>query len=364
MMVNDAGGFRYATSKGSGATGRHADRQIVDDPHKPQDILSPKMRGSELRADCENTEQWWNQTMSTRLIAAPGIVPVRVVIMQRLHEADLTGKLLKEFGDEYTHLMIPQSFEPERKCVTVLKRDPETKEPVKTWEDPRTEADELMCPDRMNEAFCKNRKKELGSKGYAAQEQQRPTPAGGGIFKRKHIQRYKVVPELAYRDITITVDCAFKDLETSDFVVAQAWAQHGADFYLLDQIRDRMSFSDTLKALKDFIIKWRKCRRVLIEDKANGTAVINVLQDKIPGIIPIEPEGGKEARANAVEPLWEAGNVKIPEAGMYDWVGDFVEEVVTFPGTFDDQVDAMTQALIYLHGNSSNEYVMAMRNLG
>lgn len=363
LMVNMAGGYRYATSKGSGATGRHTDRQIVDDPHKPQDILSPKMRGSELRADCENTYQWWNQTMSTRLIAAPAVTPVRVVIMQRLHEADLTGKLLKEFGDEYTHLMIPQRFEPERKCVTVLKRDPETEEPIKIWEDPRTEPEELMCPERMNEAFCNNRKKELGEKGYAAQEQQRPTPAGGGIFKREWMQHYKTVPERAYRDITLSFDCTFKDLDSSDYVVGQAWAAFGADFYLLDQIRARMDFSQTLQAIIDFKAKWRRARRILIEDKANGPAVISMLKKKIPGIIAIEPMGGKEARANAVEPLWEAGNVHLPEPEKAPWIGDFKEEVISFPGVFDDQVDAMTQTLIYLSERSANTFLQAMQNI-
>jgi predicted phage terminase large subunit-like protein len=321
------------------------------------------MRGSELRADCENTYQWWNQTMATRLIAAPGVTPVRVVIMQRLHEADLTGKLLAEFKDEYEHLMIPQKYEPNRKCITVLKRDAITREPIKIWEDPRTDAGELMCPIRMNDAFCRGREKELGSSGYAAQEQQRPTPAGGGMFRREWMQRYSVVPERALRDITLSFDCAFKDLQTSDFVVGQAWAQAGPDFYLLDQIRGRMSFTDTLRAIRDFSAKWRHARRILIEDKANGPAVINVLKKEIMGVIPINPLGGKEARANAIEPLWEAGNVWVPESSKAPWVGDFVEELVSFPGVFDDQVDAMSQALLFLKERSANEYVQAMSKI-
>lgn len=363
MMSNDKGGFRFATSKGSGATGRHGDRQIVDDPHKPQDILSPKMRGTELRADCENTYQWWTQTMATRLIADPNNPAVRVVIMQRLHEADLTGKLLAEFGDEYTHLMIPQQFEPSRKCVTILKRNPETKEPVKTWEDPRTEEGELMCPSRMDDDFCKGRKKELGSNGYAAQEQQRPNPSGGGIFKRKWIQHYNALPARAFRDITLSVDCTFKDLMTSDFVVGQAWVEFENSFYLLDQFRDRMTFTETLKAIRAFFAKWRGTARVLIEDKANGSAVIDTLKKEIHGVIAIEPEGGKEARANAVEPLWEAKEVFLPDPSKAPWVHDFIEELIKFPGVFDDQVDAMSQALTYMKKKSASEYVKAMQKL-
>jgi predicted phage terminase large subunit-like protein len=364
MMVNDAGGFRYATGKGSGATGRHADRQIVDDPHKPQDILSGALSSSVIRADCENTYQWWTQTMATRLIAAPGIRPVRVVIMQRLHEADLTGKLQKEFGDEYEHLMIPQRFEPDRKCITVLKRDPETKEPVKIWEDPRTEPGELMCPERMNEEFCNGRKKELGSKGYAAQEQQRPTPSGGGVFKREWFKFYKSLPAKAYRNLLQSWDCSFKDLVTSDFVVGQVWAQYGPDYYLLDQVRDRMTFSGTLIAVNTLSGKWPRAHLKLIEDKANGTAVIDVLKNKISGIVPVSPLGGKEVRANACEPIVEAGNVYLPDPSIAPWVNDYIEEMVSFPGVFDDQVDATTQALNYMLEKNNDMYRLALEQLG
>jgi len=88
----------------------------------------------------------------------------------------------------------------------------------------------------------------------------------------------------------------------------------------------------------------------LIEDKANGSAVIQMLMNQIRGIIPVNPSGGKIARAAGISPLIEAGNVYLPHPQMFPWVGDFLEECAAFPnGAHDDQVDAMTQVLLRWH---------------
>lgn len=72
-----------------------------------------------------------------------------------------------------------------------------------------------------------------------------------------------------------------------------------------------------------------------------------MLSREIPGILPVNPEGGKVARAAAVSPLIEAGNIFLPRPLHAPWVNDFVEECAAFPnGAHDDQVDAMTQALL------------------
>jgi predicted phage terminase large subunit-like protein len=83
-----------------------------------------------------------------------------------------------------------------------------------------------------------------------------------------------------------------------------------------------------------------------VEDKANGTAVVNSLSRQVPGLIPVEPDGGKEARARAVTPFIEAGQVWTPAPEIAPWVGGFVNEAAAFPnGSHDDQVDACTQAI-------------------
>ena len=127
----------------------------------------------------------------------------------------------------------------------------------------------------------------------------------------------------------------------------------GADRYLLDQVRGRMSFTETLDAMRGLSSKWPQTTRKLVEDKANGTAVIDVLKKEIPGIIPVEPFGGKVVRAHATTAVAEAGNVYIPAASACPWVMDFVEEMAAFPsGAHDDQVDCYSQANAYYNDNT------------
>jgi phage uncharacterized protein (putative large terminase), C-terminal domain len=141
-------------------------------------------------------------------------------------------------------------------------------------------------------------------------------------------------------------DCSFKSASTSDYVVGQVWGRVGGEFYLLDQVRDRMDFTETLQAVRALTAKWPKARSKLIEDKANGQAVIDALKREIPGIIPVTPKESKEARAMAVQPFMEAGNVYLPDPSIAPWIHDFIEECAAFPNAaHDDQVDAMTQAL-------------------
>ena len=176
------------------------------------------------------------------------------------------------------------------------------------------------------------------------------------MFRREWWQRWSVLPGDLF-DFLQSWDCAFKDKSTSDFVVGQVWARskkNSANRYLLDQVRARMSFTETLQAIRDLSAKWPKATRKLIEDKANGTAVIDTLKTSIPGIVPVEPLGGKVVRAHAVTAVVEAGNIYIPAATVAPWVHDFVEELAAFPSaTHDDQVDSMTQANAWYNDKGS-----------
>ncbi len=130
-------------------------------------------------------------------------------------------------------------------------------------------------------------------------------------------------------------------------MVGQVWGRIGSVYLLGDQVRARMDCPTTVKAVRDLSQKWPGTLAKLIEDKANGSAVIQMLTHEIPGILPVNPSGGKIARAAAVSPLIEAGNVYLPHPLHAPWVMDFIEECAAFPnGTHDDQVDAMTQAII------------------
>jgi len=151
-------------------------------------------------------------------------------------------------------------------------------------------------------------------------------------------------------------DCAFKSTATSDFVVGQVWARDGANRYLVDQVRRRMTFTETLQAVREMSEAYPQANRKLIEDKANGSAVIDTLRREIAGMIPIQPHGGKEARAQAVSAAVESGNVYLPRRAR--WVMDFIEECAAFPNAaHDDQVDAMTQALIRYKKNDRKSLI-------
>jgi predicted phage terminase large subunit-like protein len=175
---------------------------------------------------------------------------------------------------------------------------------------------------------------------------QSPRPTEGSLFKRKWIQYYKVRPG-RFDEILQSWDCTFKDTKDSDFVVGQVWGRVGAFYYLLDQTRGQMDFPATIAAIESLTAKWPAAHTKLVEDKANGSAVISVLRKKITGLIPVNPEGGKEARAAAVSPSFESGNVFLPDPTLCPWIHDYIEELVSFPqGKNDDQVDSTTQALI------------------
>jgi predicted phage terminase large subunit-like protein len=140
---------------------------------------------------------------------------------------------------------------------------------------------------------------------------------------------------------------AFKDIDSSDYVVGQVWAKKQADKFLLHQVKARLDFPKTLDAVRKTTTDWPHTHAKLVEDKANGTAVIATLKHEISGMIPVNPEGGKESRASAVSPQIESGNIYLPHPALMPWVGAFIDECASFPNAaHDDQVDSMSQALL------------------
>ncbi len=332
-------GSLYSTSILGGATGRGARLLIIDDPIKNRAEAESKT----IRDKIYNE---WQDTFYSRLTADASVI----VIMTRWHEDDLAGRLLKEQALPWEEIKIPAIAEEN----DLLGREP----------------GEALAPEiGKDEEWVAKTKAVTGSRGWAALYQQRPTPAGGNIFKRSWIKFY--VPTLEKKiefnlgdDVVIlprlfdrqaqSWDCTFKDTETSDFVSGQVWGKKRADFYLLDRHHERMGIVETMKAIKVMCNKWPKARGIYIEDKANGTAVIEMLKKKISGIVPVTPDGGKEVRANAVAPLWEAGNVYLPHPLICPWINDFIDELVAFPNAeHDDDVDSMTQMLNKMIGKAS-----------
>jgi predicted phage terminase large subunit-like protein len=321
---NDRGGYRIAIGVGGAATGEGGDRVVVDDPHNIREAESDTIRQGVL--------DWWDQVMSTRLNDPK--TGAMVIVMQRVHENDLAGHVLQQ-GD-YEELKLPAEYEGSRRMTSI------------GWQDPRTEPDELLWPERFGREEIDRLKRDLGSYGAASQLQQRPSPAEGGILKRHWWKFYRDAPR-KFKEVIQSWDCSFKDSRSSDFVVGQVWGRNGADKYLLDQVRGRMDCPATMQAVKRLSEKWPQAQRKVIEDKANGPAVVAMLKHEIAGLIAVNPKGGKEVRAQAVSPQIEAGNVYLPDPSIAPWINGFIEECAAFPnGAFDDQVDAMSQALVYL----------------
>jgi predicted phage terminase large subunit-like protein len=329
---NDKAGYRIAIGVGGAATGEGGDRVVVDDPHNVREAESEIVRQSVL--------DWWDQVMSTRLND-----PKRgamVIVMQRVHENDLAGHVLQQGG--YEELKLPAEYEGSQQVTSI------------GWRDPRTEPGELLWPERFGQEEVEALKRTMGSYAAAGQLQQRPAPAAGGILKRHWWKFYREAPR-PFSEVIQSWDCAFKDTRTSDFVVGQVWGRHGADKYLLDQVRGRMDCPATIQAVKRLSEKWPQAQAKLVEDKANGPAVIATLKHEIVGLIAVNPEGGKEVRAHAVSPQIEAGNVYLPDPTIAPWIGGFIDECAAFPnGAYDDQVDAMSQALVRLGTHRNLEF--------
>lgn len=333
---NDRTGLRLATSVGALGTGEGGDIVCVDDPHKVKEVESKVQREAVL--------DWWDGEMSSRLND-----PERgafVVVGQRTHHQDLQGHLI-EAG--YEHLNLPTEYDPKRAKVTSL-----------GIKDPRTEPRELLWPQRMTEDVVAEAKRTMGSYRFEGQHNQNPSPPEGGILKRQW-WRFHSGPSQhrlprSFDEWLQSWDMAFKDTQESSYVCGLVWARKGADAYLMPEcIHDRLDFPATVRSLLALSVRYPKARRKLIEDKANGPAVIAAMRRKVGGLIPVPVKGSKEARAHAVSYLPEAGNVYLPHPDVAPWVLDLIEECAQLPtGTYDDYADALTQALDRMAGKMEN----------
>lgn len=309
---------------GGGFTGNPGTVFIIDDPIKnAEEALSATTKESQWN--------WYQSTCKVRMAANSG----QIIMATSWAEDDLVGRVKAQFkGDpRLTVLTFPAingadevGYNPELQLGALIPK---------------------LHPLSQLLEF----KEELSAYWWSAIYQQSPKALGGNVFKEVGIKYYlpKDLPE-KFDKMCASWDCTFKDTDGTDFVVGQVWGKKGANSYLLAQIRARMSFTKTVDSVLALHTDWPRARAILIEDKANGPAVIDTLKSKVPGIIPSEPDGSKLARAHAVTSYWEAGNVWLPHPDLFPWVKALVDEITRFPAAAnDDQVDAMTQALRWLY---------------
>ncbi len=368
-FYTQAKGMRFATSPGGRATGYHANKIVLDDLAKPQSITEDYL---------EEIADWQKQTLASR--GLPGAA--HVLIMQRLHENDPAGQVLRKLKDdgskEFEHLMLPMRLDASRACSTSI-----------GFTDPRTEPGELLWPAYKNEAEVRQIEKDMGSQVASAQLQQNPTPTGGIVFQRDWLTNYYTVAPARFDAMCLSFDFTFKDVSKNkggkiDFVGCGAYGRKGADVFLIDLHLERLDFPASLALVKSKARRWPRIMAKLVEDKANGPAVISMLKKDISGLIAVTPEGGKDARANAVAPMYEARNVWYPDPNgaitdpatqhspvMLPFVWDgkpsnvqpHVDSMAGFPfAAHDDDVDTETQALLYMRKRAS-KFLEAMKAL-
>lgn len=305
-IVNRKGSY-IAAGVGGPLTGKKVDLGIIDDPIKnSKEALSPTTKKA--------VWNWYVSTFKTRLSKNSG----EIIMATRWATDDLSGRVIE--SSSKARVMAFPAID-DKGCALVP---------------------ELHPLEKLLET-----KAILGDYFWSAMYQQSPKPGDGQIF-HEEFARYYLPKDLptSFDRVIHSWDMTFKDSDGTDYVVGQVWGKKGANAYLLYQTRRRMSFTETLKAVKAQAERFPEGRRKLVEDKANGPAVIDSLKNTVSGLIPVEPDGSKIARAHAVTAEWEAGNVWLPHKDIAPWIVETVEEITTFPfAAHDDVVDAMTQAL-------------------
>lgn len=308
-FVTTQRGFRFATSILGSVTGEGGDILIIDDP------MSPEMAHN--AGDRNKVINWFDQTFSTRLDdKKKGAI---VLVMQRLHEEDLAGVLLKRGGWEVL-------------CLPVMNED-----------------GMLLHEERESWDEVQNMRDTLGEYGFAAQYMQDPMRIENGMIKRQWLKYYDSLPK--FESIIQSWDTAIKANANSDYSVGLTFGIHQNNIYLIDIFRGQLEYPDLKREIISTVEKWQP-ERVLIEDKASGQSLLQDLrrETKI-ACIAVNPKHDKVTRMSAVSPLIEAGRFWLAND-----MRDFEAELISFPNSKnDDQVDALSQFLNWFKVSASND---------
>lgn len=365
---NDKGGYRLSTSvEGGGALGRGGSVRIYDDPNDLRE-----MKYAEYR---QSVKDWYSGTMSSRHIDPK--TDVSVLVQQRASYGDDLTSFLLELGWE-NHVVIPNEFDGKRPIWPIGRCDP------------RINIGDLLCPERMGPEETAKQKRESRD-NYAGQFQQSPVSDTGGVVKREWFRFWNpagvkrvdsagnVIPvriqmsdgktaeidpiELppAFEQTLQSWDFAFKNSEHNDYVAGHVWGRVGANSFLVARDHGHMSFTASKAAIKKMSQQYPVPQK-LVEDKANGTAIMDELRNEIPGLIAVEPYGSKESRYAAISGYIEAGNVFLPNPDIFPWVWDVLAEFCDGRSAkHDDDRDAMAQALKRLYDSMAQSGVPEFR---
>lgn len=331
-------GGRFSTSVESTFTGRGGNFIIIDDPIKGADAMSESARNKVI--------EWYQHTLLSRLDSQEkGVI---ILIMQRVHENDLTGYLL-ENSTEWTHIKMPQiAITDERWPVgnkTFIRR-----------------AGNILHKGYMSPSKTQELRQSLGTYVWSAQYQQEPCPPEGGIVKEEWLHYYSdpVFTRNTVERVFISWDTASKTGNDNAYSAAVVMVRtYDRKLYLANVLRERLSMPELVKLTTEAYNAYRHdfcpgCAvEILVEDAASGTGLIQYLQSQPDKkgqqfcVAPIKPQGDKQSRLIGVSAYIENGTVQFPDF-QPPWWDEFKKELLSFPGgRYKDQVDALTQCINY-----------------
>ena len=360
------GGGLLAAGISSAISGFPGDGIILDDPFK--DWIEAH---SEARRNL--VENQYRAVLRMRAESEDAFI---IVIHNRWHEDDLSGRLIKQMedgtGEQWDVVRLPTRAEaPNPDSPNLIDRLP----------DPLGRAPgEVLEPERFSEKAVADRALSIGSYLSSAMQQQRPTPEEGNDVKRAWFRLADRMPDRADEWIS-SWDMKLKDKEGGDYVVGQLWARTGTHVWLMEQLRGQWNQPTTVNAIALMAVRWPECTKHWLEATGNYDEVMTALSkpepdyevsDEIAGILAMTVEerdavndlrrfgmsgllpnpvtdGSKRVQMRGVTPYIEAGHVHLPARAP--WLGAYLDEVAAFPnGTHDDQVDSTSQALTKLLG--------------
>lgn len=339
----DTGGYRLATSVGGTLTGEGGSIIIIDDPHNAVEMESDQTR--------QTTLSWFDNALSTRLNNPK--TGAMILVMQRLHEDDLTGHILSSEDSRWVHLMLPMKYELDRAKIIYPN--------IIGWSDPRSMENELLAPNRYDAVSIEVLERQLGPYQTASQLQQRPSPKGGGIFKREWWQPWKEAhyPPCSY--VIAALDTAYTTKEENDFSAMTVWGvfedeNENVKIILMYGWKAKLELHDLTLRVQE-TAKQYKLDTLLIENKAAGHSVrqelrrLSAYEDYT--VILDDPKGqDKVARAYSVQHLFADGTIYAPD--HLSWADTVITECEQFPkAAHDDLTDTVTMAIRYLRRTGS-----------